>query len=125
MNEIIITIDNNNGLTTLSINSSESIIHTEKPTKHLTGDWEHHRFHRYRFTSARRGKKLSQADVGKHLGVSQSCVNSWENGPSFPGRHLIDPIAKLFGVSRAYVLGTTVIQGKTPKTVEEGDDYEG
>tara|TARA_R100001086_G_scaffold105880_1_gene53295 strand:+ start:877 stop:1248 length:372 start_codon:yes stop_codon:yes gene_type:complete len=105
MSQIIITIDNN-GLTTININNLGSITHQRKPIVHKTGNWEHHRFNRERFKSARLSKGLTQSEIGKILGVSSSLVGAWEKGSCFPGSRHIDSIAEALDISREYLLGS-------------------
>ena len=48
--------------------------------------------------------KLSQAQFGEVLFVSQDTVSLWENGKSLPSTEYVILIAKKFGVSADYIL---------------------
>jgi DNA-binding XRE family transcriptional regulator len=106
MSQIVITIDNDSGATTININNLGGITHQRKPTVHKTGDWEHHRFNRERFKSARLSKGLKQVEIGDLLGMSQSAIGAWEKGSCFPAQQHIDPITEALGISREYLLGS-------------------
>lgn len=50
-------------------------------------------------------KKLTQAQLGDKLSVSQDTISLWENGKSLPTAEYIIEICKLFGTSADYLLG--------------------
>ena len=47
---------------------------------------------------ARQRKRLTQAALARHLGVSVNSVGKWENGTHFPQRHL-GAIEEALGIS--------------------------
>ena len=49
--------------------------------------------------------KLSQADLGKLLSVSQDTISLWERGKSLPNTEFIIEICKKFEISADYLLG--------------------
>lgn len=49
------------------------------------------------------GKRWSQNQLGKLVGVRSSYVTSVENGETWPSDHFIDQIAILFGVPHEYL----------------------
>lgn len=49
--------------------------------------------------------KLTQAQFGEKLAVSQDTVSLWENGKSLPATEYIIAISKTFGVSADFILG--------------------
>ena len=58
-----------------------------------------------RIKEIRTESKLSQAQFGKKLSVSQDNVSLWEIGKSIPTAEHIISICKIFGVSADYLLG--------------------
>lgn len=60
-----------------------------------------------RIKNIRLENKLSQAQFGKKLNVSQDTVSLWEKGKSIPTAELIITICKLFEISSDYLLGLT------------------
>ena len=58
----------------------------------------------YRLRALREAKGLSQRNVAKHLGITRTAYNKYENGASKPVRKL-EELSKLFGVSVDYILG--------------------
>ena len=106
MSQIVITIDNDSGATTININNLGGITHQRQLTTHKAGNWEHHCFNRERFKSARLSKGLTQVEIGEILGVAQSSVGGWELGAIFPGAKHIDRMAEVLGISREYLLGS-------------------
>lgn len=47
----------------------------------------------------RKGKKLTQAELGKILGYSARTVSDWENGDTEPNISAIKSIVKFFDIS--------------------------
>lgn len=58
-----------------------------------------------RLKQIRNEKQLSQAELAKELGVSQSTVGMWENGKNKPGYPTLIKLSKIFDVSLDYLLG--------------------
>ena len=57
----------------------------------------------------REKKGLTQAELAEKLFVSDKTVSKWENGKGYPDISLLEPIARVFGVSVAELLaGRTV-----------------
>ena len=50
-------------------------------------------------------KKLSQAQLGEKLSVSQDTISLWENSKSLPPVDIIIVLAEFFEVSCDYLLG--------------------
>ncbi|WP_251547209.1 helix-turn-helix domain-containing protein [Pumilibacter intestinalis] len=50
-------------------------------------------------------KKLSQAQLAKETGLTQSAIATWEVGKRVPGALAIIALAKYFNVSSDYLLG--------------------
>lgn len=48
--------------------------------------------------AARVNKGLTQAEVGKSVGVTPKTVGSWEKGDTMPKPDKIDPLCDLLGV---------------------------
>ena len=63
----------------------------------------------------REKKGLSQAELGKILGVSNKAVSKWETGASYPSTELMFPLAKALGIT-IEELYTAVNQSKQPPT---------
>lgn len=60
-----------------------------------------------RIKAIRCENKLSQAEFGKLLSVSQDTISLWEKGKSYPAAEYLIVIAKKFRVSSDYILGIT------------------
>ncbi|NLL62923.1 MAG: helix-turn-helix transcriptional regulator [Ruminococcaceae bacterium] len=60
-----------------------------------------------RLTELRKDKKLSQKQVAKDLGISQSLLSHYENGIRECGLSFVVKVAKYYGVSCDYLLGAT------------------
>ena len=53
----------------------------------------------------RKQKRLSQTELGKYIGVSQTTVTAWENGRAEPSSGYLSKLADYFNVSTDYLLG--------------------
>ncbi len=51
-------------------------------------------------------KNISQVDLAKQLGVSKSVISSYENEIHLPPYDILLKMARLFGVSTDYLLGS-------------------
>ena len=72
-----------------------------------------------RIKSARKQCGLSQADLGKAVGRSQSAVAEWETGDTEPRRNIVEKIAEALGVSAMWLeIGGVGEDGR-------GERYEG
>ncbi len=60
-----------------------------------------------RIKEIRTENKLTQAQFGERLSVSQDNVSLWENGKSFPTVEHVITICVTFSVSSDYLLGLT------------------
>ncbi len=58
-----------------------------------------------RIKEIRKDNRLSQAEFGKLLSVSQDNVSLWETGKGYPTIQHVITIAKMFNVSSDYILG--------------------
>ena len=58
-----------------------------------------------RIKDLREVKKLTQSDLAKHLGITRSSVNAWEQGISVPSTQYVVELSRAFGVSTDYLLG--------------------
>lgn len=54
----------------------------------------------------REQKGLSQADLAKMLGISQSTVGMWENGKNRPRVQVLEKLTEIFGVTTNDLIGT-------------------
>ena len=63
----------------------------------------------------REKKGLSQAELGKLLGVSNKAVSKWETGASYPSTEIMLPLAEALGTT-IEELYTVVSQSKTPRS---------
>ncbi len=54
----------------------------------------------------RENKKMTQTDLANKLKITRASVNAWEMGISTPSTKYIIELAKIFGVSTDYLLGT-------------------
>ncbi|MBE6014852.1 MAG: helix-turn-helix transcriptional regulator [Lachnospiraceae bacterium] len=53
----------------------------------------------------RHGKRITQEEVARYLGVTKASVSKWENAQSFPDVTLLPQIAAFFGVSVDELMG--------------------
>lgn len=63
-----------------------------------------------RIKELRKLKDLTQADLGKILGVGKTTISMYENGNSSPNDEIKLKIAEYFNVSTDYLLGKTDIK---------------
>jgi len=56
----------------------------------------------------REERRLTQSELAEQLHVSDKTVSKWENGKGYPDISLLEPIAKVFGISL-----TELLSGKT------------
>lgn len=76
-----------------------------------------------RLKELREKQGLSQAQLGKKLGVGQSTVGMWENGKNKPQNAKLEMLANIFSVSVDYLLGRDE-ETTTDMTDEERDLWE-
>lgn len=75
-----------------------------------------------RITQLREQHKIKQADLAKHMGISQGTLSNWETGKHEPGNDHLQKLADYFGVSIDYLMERTVdprppqLQGALPET---------
>lgn len=58
-----------------------------------------------RIKDLRKQKHISQTELGKFVGVSQTTVTAWENGRAEPSSAFLSKLADLFNVTTDYLLG--------------------
>jgi transcriptional regulator with XRE-family HTH domain len=58
-----------------------------------------------RLKSLRKRKKLTQADLAKHLGIDNTTISKWEKGIYEPNIETLKELANFFGVSADWLLG--------------------
>lgn len=58
-----------------------------------------------RLREARKAKNLKQTEAAEKIGVAISTYRNWEGGTFEPRRDLLEKAAKVFGVSKNYLLG--------------------
>ena len=58
-----------------------------------------------RILELRKENSLSQAKLGKAIGVDARAISYWENGINEPKASYIYELSKYFGVSSDYLLG--------------------
>lgn len=57
----------------------------------------------------RLSKKLNQKEFAREVFISPSAVSQYETGRTMPSRETLERIAKYFGVSTDYLMGTSTI----------------
>ena len=67
---------------------------------------------RDRLREARKAKNLKQTEAAEKIGVAISTYRNWEAGTFEPRRDLLEKTAKVFGVSKDYLLGLEPAQEK-------------
>lgn len=72
--------------------------------------------------AARKAKRLTQKQVAEVLDVDQTAVSGWELGNSSPDVPVIDPLAKLLGLSakRLHTLKTAALADSRPRSGRGG-----
>lgn len=78
----------------------------------------------------RKLKKMSQSELAKVVGVSQTTVTAWETGKAEPSSSAISSLADYFNVTTDYLLGRPEKKDDNTKTADIDDDdviftYEG
>lgn len=78
----------------------------------------------------RKLKKMSQSELAKVVGVSQTTVTAWETGKAEPSSSAISSLADYFNVTTDYLLGRPEKKDDDTKTADIEDDdviftYEG
>lgn len=58
-----------------------------------------------RLKQARASAKLTQADVARKFDVSPQAVSQWERGEAVPEQDKLLPLAQLYGIDTAWLLG--------------------
>ncbi|WP_270627871.1 helix-turn-helix domain-containing protein [Limosilactobacillus mucosae] len=74
-----------------------------------------------RIKELRKSKKMSQSELGKFIGVSQTTVTAWENGRAEPSSSYVAKLATFFNVSTDYLLGRDPKEDAL-KTADLADD---
>ena len=74
-----------------------------------------------RIKELRKSKKMSQSELGKFIGVSQTTVTAWENGRAEPSSAYVAKLATFFNVSTDYLLGRDPREDDL-KTADLADD---
>lgn len=74
-----------------------------------------------RIKELRKSKKMSQSELGKFIGVSQTTVTAWENGRAEPSSSYVAKLATFFNVSTDYLLGRDPKEDDL-KTADLADD---
>ena len=70
-----------------------------------------------RIRELRKNNGLTQAELGKRVGVIKQTISSWENGVSSPSNEALAELAKIFGVTTDYLLGNPIVSsGSVPKS---------
>lgn len=67
----------------------------------------------------RKEKKLSQAELGEILKLSQRTISSYENRERFPDQNTLNNIADYFQVSVDFLLGRTKLRSYTIKRIKK------
>lgn len=62
----------------------------------------------YRLRELRKENKMSQADLGKILGITKVSISGYENGTRIPSLDILNKILDVFGVSADYLLGREI-----------------
>ena len=78
---------------------------------------------KYRLRDLRRENNWSAKELGEKVGRGESTISMWENGKSFPNFATQEKLAKLFGVSKSYLLGET--NDRDALTIKETTNIDG
>lgn len=75
-----------------------------------------------RIRDLRKQKRMSQTELAKSAGVSQTTVTSWETGKAEPSSSAVARLADIFNVTTDYLLGRPNKQETKKDDVELSDD---
>lgn len=70
----------------------------------------------------RKQKRMSQTELAKSAGVSQTTVTAWETGKAEPSSSAVAKLADIFNVTTDYLLGRPNKQETKKDDVELSDD---
>ena len=75
-----------------------------------------------RIRDLRKQKRMSQTELAKSAGVSQTTVTAWETGKAEPSSSTVARLADIFNVTTDYLLGRPNKQETKKDDVELSDD---
>lgn len=75
-----------------------------------------------RIRDLRKQKRMSQTELAKSAGVSQTTVTAWETGKAEPSSSAVARLADIFNVTTDYLLGRPNKQETKKNDVELSDD---
>ncbi|MEE1507913.1 MAG: helix-turn-helix transcriptional regulator [Ligilactobacillus ruminis] len=75
-----------------------------------------------RIRDLRKQKRMSQTELAKSAGVSQTTVTAWETGKAEPSSSAVSKLADIFNVTNDYLLGRPNKQETKKDDVELSDD---
>ena len=75
-----------------------------------------------RVRDLRKQKRMSQTELAKSAGVSQTTVTAWETGKAEPSSSAVAKLADIFNVTTDYLLGRPNKQETKKDDVELSDD---
>ena len=75
-----------------------------------------------RIRDLRKQKRMSQTELAKSAGVSQTTVTAWETGKAEPSSSAVARLADIFNVTTDYLLGRSNKQETKKDDVELSDD---
>lgn len=75
-----------------------------------------------RIRDLKKQKRMSQTELAKSAGVSQTTVTAWETGKAEPSSSAVARLADIFNVTTDYLLGRPNKQETKKDDVELSDD---
>ncbi|KLA47977.1 hypothetical protein P869_06475 [Ligilactobacillus ruminis S23] len=75
-----------------------------------------------RIRDLRKQKRMSQTELAKSAGVSQTTVTAWETGKAEPSSSAVAKLSDIFNVTTDYLLGRPNKQETKKDDVELSDD---
>lgn len=75
-----------------------------------------------RIRDLRKQKRMSQTELAKSAGFSQTTVTAWETGKAEPSSSAVAKLADIFNVTTDYLLGRPNKQETKKDDVELSDD---
>lgn len=75
-----------------------------------------------RIRDLRKQKRMSQTELAKSAGVSQTIVTAWETGKAEPSSSAVAKLSDIFNVTTDYLLGRPNKQETKKDDVELSDD---
>lgn len=75
----------------------------------------------HRLKELRESRRITQSQLGEHIGAKKSAISLWESGKRQPDQETLVHIASFFGVTVDYLLGRDPHEATPPPPQQEKD----